>query len=151
MMQQDTEKKPLAIASVPVQSWGELYGLEEGFRRGTIFPELDMPFYAAEPEQGEGSYSCRRTSEDGSAELMEEIGQISFLLDDLVLYLDTHPEDETALGIYQENSRRRRELKETFAKRFYPLTRDCMAVCGNFGWGGRQTALGRRLRVDVEL
>ena len=135
MMQQDTEKKPLAIASVPVQSWGELYGLEEGFRRGTIFPELDMPFYAAEPEQGEGSYSCRRTSEDGSAELMEEIGQISFLLDDLVLYLDTHPEDETALGIYQENSRRRRELKETFAKRFYPLTRDCMAVCGNFGWG----------------
>ena len=53
---------------------------------------------------------------------------------DLVLYLDTHPDDETAFSIYQENSRRRKELKETFAKRFYPLTRDCMAGCGDFGW-----------------
>ena len=34
----------LAMAYVPWQRWQETYPLEEGFKRGTIFPELDFPF-----------------------------------------------------------------------------------------------------------
>lgn len=34
----------LAMAYVPWQRWQETYPLEEGFHRGTIFPELDLPF-----------------------------------------------------------------------------------------------------------
>ena len=34
----------LAMAYVPWQRWQETYPLEEGFRRGTIFPDLDLPF-----------------------------------------------------------------------------------------------------------
>lgn len=39
------------MAYVPVQKWQELYETEQGFGRGTIFTELDLPFV------GEGA--CR--------------------------------------------------------------------------------------------
>ena len=42
MMQQDTEKKPLAIASVPVQSWGELYGLPLDEMRALGVPIMNL-------------------------------------------------------------------------------------------------------------
>jgi hypothetical protein len=35
---------PLAMAYVPWQCWCETYKPAEGWRRGTIFPELDLPF-----------------------------------------------------------------------------------------------------------
>ncbi|MBQ6818354.1 MAG: spore coat associated protein CotJA [Clostridia bacterium] len=34
----------LAMGYVPVQVWRELYEPSEGFPRGTIFKELDLPF-----------------------------------------------------------------------------------------------------------
>ena len=37
----------LAIASVPVQSWGGLFTPEEALRTGTIFQDLNKPFFAA--------------------------------------------------------------------------------------------------------
>lgn len=42
------QKEHLAIASVPVQSWGELYNQDDALKTGTIFKELDLPFFAAE-------------------------------------------------------------------------------------------------------
>lgn len=35
---------PLAMAYVPMQKWGETYDMEKGFKAGTIFPCLDLPF-----------------------------------------------------------------------------------------------------------
>ena len=43
----ERQKKNLAAASVPVQTWGELYSGDEALSAGTIFRELDMPFFAA--------------------------------------------------------------------------------------------------------
>lgn len=37
-------KFPLAMSYVPIQKWSEPSPMEEGFRRGTIFRELDLPF-----------------------------------------------------------------------------------------------------------
>lgn len=34
---------PLAMAYVPDQKWGEVYDVEAGFPKGTIFPSLDFP------------------------------------------------------------------------------------------------------------
>jgi hypothetical protein len=42
------EHTPLAMAYVPFQQWEEPYSDEKGFDRGTIFPELDMPFAPGE-------------------------------------------------------------------------------------------------------
>lgn len=35
---------PLAMAYVPWQCWNNVYEPAEGWHRGTIFPELDLPF-----------------------------------------------------------------------------------------------------------
>lgn len=35
---------PLAMAYVPFQQWGSVYDSNEGFHKGTIFPDLDFPF-----------------------------------------------------------------------------------------------------------
>ena len=43
-----TQNEHLAIASVPVQSQGELYNQDDALKTGTIFKELDLPFFAAE-------------------------------------------------------------------------------------------------------
>ncbi|MEY8336576.1 spore coat associated protein CotJA [Lachnospiraceae bacterium 62-35] len=38
------ESYPVGIGYVPMQHWNQTYNLEMGFFRGTIFPELDLPF-----------------------------------------------------------------------------------------------------------
>lgn len=43
---------PLAMAYVPWQEWKCPYEPQKGLQRGTIFPELDKPFY--------GKGGCRR-------------------------------------------------------------------------------------------
>ena len=35
---------PIAMAYVPWQEWRSLYEVEKGFRCGTIFAELNLPF-----------------------------------------------------------------------------------------------------------
>lgn len=41
---QDTCCTCLAIASVPMQVWRDVYSPEAAFMNGTIFPELNLPY-----------------------------------------------------------------------------------------------------------
>ncbi len=38
------EQSPVGMGYVPWQQWQQTYPLEQGFSRGTIFPDLDLPF-----------------------------------------------------------------------------------------------------------
>lgn len=38
------ENTPIGMGYVPMQQWGTVYPADTGFQRGTIFPELDLPF-----------------------------------------------------------------------------------------------------------
>ena len=40
----ELQELPLAMAYVPMQSWGETYDGLKALDSGTIFPELDLPF-----------------------------------------------------------------------------------------------------------
>lgn len=125
-----TQNEHLAIASVPVQSWGELYSQDEALRTGTIFKELDKPFFAAEQITAPLSFSedlLKSPEEQKCDEKMLEIQKTSFVMDDLRLYLDTHPEDQDALVMLKEIMGRRKQQLSEFVLRFYPLTMDCMA------------------------
>lgn len=66
---------------------------------------------------------------------MLTIYQVCFTVDDLRLYLDTHPQDVQARGLLKENLLKRRQLLADFAQRFYPLTMDCMAQDCHTGAG----------------
>ena len=138
----------LAIASVPCQQWGPIYDDEKALRQGTVFQELDLPFYVTEgipagqskssqTEQGSNSQvtvskvdsGAMSVERMGESQLLCQIQQVSFVLDDLTLYLDMHSEDGQALAMYQEKLAVRDQLKKEFAQKFYPLTRDCVAYC----------------------
>lgn len=38
------QEMSLAMAYVKIQQWGDTYDLCKGYKRGTIFPDLDKPF-----------------------------------------------------------------------------------------------------------
>ena len=120
----------LAVASVPVQNWGELYEQDAALKTGTIFKDLDLPFFAAEHIPGALSSledSLKSPEEIRWRDKMLEVQKVSFVMDDLRLYLDTHPEDQDALAVFRDVLKQRKQTLSEFAEQFYPLTPDCMA------------------------
>jgi hypothetical protein len=128
----------LAIVNVPIQEWGPLYSDQEALNVGTIFQDLNMPFFAAESvldtnnpiasgmgNQGKTKEQCDRE------QLMTRINEVSFFLDDLTLYLDTHEMDAQAIQLYREKSKESAQLRKQFAQEFYPLTRLCIPYTMN--------------------
>ena len=138
------EQEHLAIASVPFQNWGELYEQAKALRIGTIFRNLDKPFFASEQDFGNIPGSCpsqrpgdpdenredmknHHSDQQGRECLMLQVMEISFMLDDVRLYLDTHPEDKDGLQLLKQVIQKRKQLMKDFAEKNFPLTMDCMA------------------------
>lgn len=77
-------------------------------------------------------------------QLMEWIDQCSFMLDDLLLYLDTHPRDEEALSYFNHFHNLRQEALNEYVRKYEPLTLDSMDSCqdqwnwvyGKWPWEG---------------
>jgi spore coat protein JB len=58
--------------------------------------------------------------------LLSQITEISFTVNDLNLYLDTHPLDENALNSFKDAMTQRKQLLQTYADNFEPLTMNCI-------------------------
>lgn len=119
------KEKHLAIASVPIQTWNTIYDEEQAFKAGTIFPELNKPFYVTTMENETPSSKLELNREET---MLREIQQVGFVVDDLRLYMDTHPEDKAGLKLLKEMLKRKRALMKEFALQFYPLAEVCMDV-----------------------
>ena len=78
----------LAIASLPMQQFRGIYTPAQGWPRGTIFKELELPFTAVPcPEP--------------AAEALCTLDAMRFALTELRLFLDTHPQNEAAAASYR--------------------------------------------------
>ena len=64
------------------------------------------------------STSCSR------AQLLQQINEVSFAVDDLLLYLDTHPCCEKGMALYREYAEKRKKLMKEYAECYGPLTID---------------------------
>ena len=136
----------LAVASVPIQQWTtQLYDYPQALKIGTLFPELNKPFFAAESLPGaEPPISGKMTKELGGAKpapvkgteqqereaLMAQIAAVSFALDDVVLFIDTHPNGAEAAALRTQLIEERKRLLKEFDEKFYPLTKDCEGLWG---------------------
>ena len=67
-------------------------------------------------------------------ELLNHINQVSFAVDDVKLYLDTHPCDQQALVYFQEYSRMRNKALKEYAAQYGPLTIDTAAESWTDRW-----------------
>lgn len=59
-------------------------------------------------------------------ELLKEINEASFAVNDITLYLDTHPTDEQALAYFTEMMGKRKAAMKEYESQFEPLIIDCV-------------------------
>lgn len=64
--------------------------------------------------------------------LLKQIMEVSFVLDETALYLNTHPCDERALRLHNVYSQKLKELKSIYQAKYGPLTSDDMS---QYPWG----------------
>ena len=135
-----TCKEHLAMASIPKQEWCEPYDLTTALAEGSIFPCLNLPFHKAPV----GKSKCKpfgstfTSSQKDRETMMSNLAAISFAINDLTLYLDTHPDCPNGTSLFYELLEKRLHLLIEFAEKFYPLTQTSM-VAGSFdqkryGW-----------------
>lgn len=137
-----TCKKTAAMAGIAMQEWCEPYSFDTALEEGTIFPNLNLPFFKADKGTSVLKKDCQDAAqgeEEKREKLMCEIDTVSFALNDLTLYLDTHPECPDGLTLFQELLAQRLRLLTEFAQQFYPLTQLSMIMgektYESYGWG----------------
>lgn len=102
---------PLAVPYVPFQQNSpNRYTQQQALASGTLFPGLDLPFRV----KGE----MRRDLGGPLAELQA----LEFVLVELALYLDTHPDDTEAFALYQQYADMERQARSAYEAVNGPLT-----------------------------
>lgn len=67
--------------------------------------------------------SCNKPCDNQDrASLLHEIMSLNFAVNDLVLYLDTHPTDSRAINLHSEYSEKVIDLTQKYQKLYGPLT-----------------------------
>lgn len=122
----------LAMASVPMQEWCELYDWDTALKEGTIFTCLNYPVFLA--DKGSSNLKTNGSALDPQQqereELMGKISSISFAVNDLTLYLDTHPNCPNATPLFYQLSKERMDLLAEYAQKYNPLTQLSMVTGG---------------------
>ena len=114
---------PLAVPYVPFQQNDpKRYQNMEALSEGTLFPGLNLPFHLA--RNGRPVARCPR------AELMA----LGFVVHELGLYLDTHPDDAEAFKLYQSYVKLLKQGKQTYVEKFGPLVQTDAAMDDSFTW-----------------
>lgn len=67
-------------------------------------------------------------------ELMRQIMRYDFAVNELVLFLDTHPTDMKALKKYEEVVCKAKKLKELYNETFGPITTDDVKSTESWTW-----------------
>lgn len=114
-------KESLAMGSFPMQAWCEPYDMTAALAAGTIFPCLNMEFYCAEDVDCSFCRSSEQKTTDQAAAL-NQISAVGFAINDLTLYLDTHPTCEHGLALFKQLLQQKMDLLAKYAKDFCPLT-----------------------------
>ena len=104
------ECAPLALAQTPVQCASEpAYDKRMALARGTLFPGLDLPFMNMVNKPG-----------DLSTPLCELMA-MDFVIRELNLYLDTHPDCPMAMQYFQNARRMNRQAMKSYEEVNGPL------------------------------
>ena len=67
-------------------------------------------------------------------QILKRLNESSFAVNELTLYLDTHPEDERAMQMFRENMMTRTSCLNEYARNFGPLTIDTADDTASRSW-----------------
>ena len=85
-----------------------------GVEQGTVL--------SADMNSGCGCDSTRVVNCEARREMLQEIRCLDFAINELALYLDTHPDDEKALCLHRKYCKEAKECKDKYQRVFGPLT-----------------------------
>ncbi len=113
---------PLANPYVPMQMQDPpKYEPQKALIRGTLYQGLDLPFHGMVNNQ------------EKPMTPLSQLQTLSFTIQELALYLDTHREDQEALERYRNFQKMYETAKRQYEKDVGPLTH--MAPCeGPYRW-----------------
>ena len=113
----------LAVPYVPFQQNApKKYAQEEALSNGTLFPGLNLPFHL----KTEGSTL--------PATPLSELQALEFVVLELGMYLDTHPEDTEAFTLFKQYAAMEKAAKAAYESKFGPLTKSAAASGETYGW-----------------
>ncbi len=99
------------------------YNRTEALQTGTLFPGLNLPFKAA-------IASTKNIANTALAELMA----LDFAVDELALYLATHPDDKEVLELYWNYIQLAKEGRKKYVQMHGPLQITDRPDDGGFSW-----------------
>lgn len=113
----------LAVPYVPFQQDApQKYDQSEALSNGTLFPGLNLPFHLAV----EGS-SLPATP-------LAELQALEFVVLELGIYLDTHPNDAEAFALFKQYTAMEKAARAAYESRFGPLTKGSAATGDRYRW-----------------
>ena len=68
-------------------------------------------------------------------QLLSFIDKVSFAVNDITLYLDTHPTDRNAMEYFNHYNRIKHQMVKEFSMKYYPLTMDMAESNKEWRWG----------------
>ena len=113
----------LAVSYVPFQQENpEQYSQQDALRNGTLFPGLNLPFYLK--------------SEAGAVPntALTELQALEFVVMELGIYLDTHPQDSEAFAMFQKYTAMEKQAKALYEEQHGPLTKQAAANGKTYRW-----------------
>ena len=117
------ECAPLAMAFTPPQQSSEpAYEAKTALARGTLFPGLDLPFMNVVNKP------------DGLSTPLCELMALDFVVQELKLYLDTHPKDEEAFEALKTCIRLSREGQKRYVEQYGPVSFDDVRFSEEYSW-----------------
>lgn len=118
------ECAPLGNAYIPWQGENApKYANDEALTRGTLFPGLDLPFM-----------NVANKSNPYAGTHLGDLMALDFVLRELNLYLDTHPEDREAFRMMQSVIALSQEAHEKYVKLHGPLMLKDLKVSEEYEW-----------------
>lgn len=117
------ECAPLAVPYVPFQqSNPKRYSQADALNNGTLYPGLNLPFRA--------KVNARVLPQNALTELQA----LEFVLQELALYLDTHPNDGEAFELFREYTALEEAARASFVASNGPVLRGETAQSKTYTW-----------------
>lgn len=108
---------PLAVPYVPFQQTApKRYGQNDALNNGTLFPALNLPFH------------LKVDASNAVTGPLGELQALEFVLVELGLYLDTHPDDAEAFALFQQYAALEKAGREKYEAAYGPLTMTATAA-----------------------
>lgn len=104
----------------------ELTGPYEGYLKGNMFKNL---------YKGYKNYNIAKLIPNNEeAEILLNLNQLSFALNDIKLYLDIHPEDKDMINIFNKYSIELKQLLNNYESKYGPIMCDTPSNDNLFSW-----------------